>query len=66
MVIIERCPVCGHELISGVIESYPMAYFKYCRNCDWLEEQEPEYKDDEDKQGGFRYYCGERSEPTRK
>ena len=47
MKIVETCPVCDHELFEELIYTYPMARYKYCENCGWHAEEEPEYKDDE-------------------
>ncbi len=47
MVILETCPVCGHEVIEDLIFTYPMARYRHCEHCGWVEEDEPDYKDDE-------------------
>ena len=50
MVMIERCPECGYELIEEVIFTYPMARYKHCDHCGWMTEEEPDYEDYENEQ----------------
>ena len=42
MIIIETCPKCGHDLIDTVICTNPPIPKKYCHNCGWSWEGEPE------------------------
>lgn len=42
MIIIETCPICGHDLINEVICTYPPIPRKYCPNCNWFWEGERE------------------------
>ena len=41
-IIIETCPKCGHDLIDTVICTNPPIPKKYCHNCGWSWEGEPE------------------------
>ena len=34
-IIIETCPVCGHDLVDTVICTYPPIPKKTCLNCSW-------------------------------
>lgn len=42
MIIIETCPICGHDLIDTAIAVYPPIPQKMCLNCGWHWEGEPE------------------------
>lgn len=35
MIIIETCPVCGHDLQDLVLTTYPPIPKKICFNCGW-------------------------------
>ena len=35
MIIIETCPVCGHDLQDLVLTTYPPIPKKMCFNCGW-------------------------------
>lgn len=35
MIIIETCPVCGHDLFDEIICTNPPIPKKGCRNCGW-------------------------------
>ena len=35
MIIIETCPMCGHDLIDIVLCTYPPRPYKYCPQCGW-------------------------------
>lgn len=50
MIILDRCPVCGHEVFEDIIFTYPMARFKHCEHCGWSKEEEPTYEDNDDEQ----------------
>lgn len=42
MIIIETCPVCGHDLCDSMITAYPPIPKKECPSCGWYWEGEPE------------------------
>lgn len=42
MIIIETCPVCGHDLRDTMIATYPPIPRKDCPSCGWYWEGEPE------------------------
>lgn len=42
MVIIETCPICGHDLIDTVLCTYPPRPHKNCPYCGWSWTGEPE------------------------
>lgn len=42
MIIIETCPVCGHDLIDLVLVTYPPIPAKQCPRCGWHWEGEQE------------------------
>lgn len=41
MIIIETCPMCGHDLIDTVVCTYPSRPNKYCPYCGWSWTGEP-------------------------
>ena len=41
MIIIETCPMCGHDLIDIVLCTYPLRPYKYCPQCGWSCPDEP-------------------------
>lgn len=41
-IIIETCPICGHDLRNEVICTYPPIPRKSCPNCGWYWEGEQE------------------------
>lgn len=41
-IIIETCPICGHDLMNEIICTYPPIPKKSCPNCGWYWEGEQE------------------------
>lgn len=41
-IIIETCPICGHDLVNEVICTYPPIPKKSCPSCGWYWEGEQE------------------------
>lgn len=35
MIVIETCPICGHDLVDVMIATYPPIPQKQCFNCGW-------------------------------
>lgn len=46
MIILETCPVCGHEMIEDVILSFPRTRFRHCEKCDLVIEDEPDFTEE--------------------
>ena len=41
-IIVETCPICGHDLMNEIICTYPPIPKKSCLNCGWYWEGEQE------------------------